>query len=121
MFTADCAEYGHFVTGERAQGMAFSIQTFTAKITLAVSGAISMFLLGAVGFAEGEGAVQTQETVAWLWRMYTVIPVIAGLASFLILLLFYRLRDRDVSVMMKANSGEITREEALSQLSPKAL
>ena len=42
MFIADCAEYGHYVTGQRNQGVAFSVQTFTATI----STAIGMLLLG---------------------------------------------------------------------------
>lgn len=112
MFTADCAEYGHFVTGERAQGMAFSIQTFTAKLTGALAGAIGMFVLGAVGFASGEGAAQTAGTIAWIWRMYTIIPLIAGTVSFLIFLFGYKLRDCDVALMARANAGEISREEA---------
>lgn len=117
MFTADCAEYGHFVTGERAQGMAFSIQTFTAKITVALSGAIGMFMLGAVGFIEGEGAVQTAGTIAWIWRMYTIVPTITGVIAFALILFGYKLRSRDVSLMMKANAGEISREEAISGFS----
>ncbi|MDR1272858.1 MAG: MFS transporter [Clostridiales Family XIII bacterium] len=112
MFTADCAEYGHFVTGERAQGMAFSIQTFSAKLTAALAGAIGMFVLGAVGFVEGEGAVQTVGTIEWIWRMYTILPVIAGAVSFLLLLFGYRLRDCDVALMARVNAGEITEDEA---------
>lgn len=117
MFTADCAEYGHFVTGERAQGMAFSIQTFTAKITVALSGAIGMFMLGAVGFVEGTGAAQTEETISWIWRMYSIVPVIAGVVAVLILIFGYKLRSRDVSLMMQANAGEISREEAIEGFS----
>lgn len=119
MFTADCAEYGHFITGERAQGVAFSIQTFTAKITAALSSSIGMFMLGAAGFIEGEGAVQPQETIDWLWRLYTIIPLVTGVLAFLFLLFFYKLRKNDVALMTKANAGEITREEALAQLTLK--
>ena len=37
---------GHYVTGQRNQGVAFSVQTFTAKFTSAISTAIGMLLLG---------------------------------------------------------------------------
>lgn len=119
MFTADCAEYGHYITGDRAQGMAFSVQTFTAKITAALSSAIGMFVLGSVGFVEGAGAVQTTETIAWIWRMYTLIPLFAGSVAFLMLLFGYKLRNHDVKIMMLANAGEISREEAEKSLSRK--
>lgn len=112
LFTADCAEYGHFVTGERAQGMAFSVQTFTAKITAALSSAIGMFMLGAVGFVEGSGAAQSSGTIVWIWRMYTVVPLVTGILAFALVLSGYRLRSNDVALMMRANAGEISREEA---------
>ncbi|MDR2378051.1 MAG: MFS transporter, partial [Bifidobacteriaceae bacterium] len=120
MFTADCVEYGHFTSGERSQGVAFSIQTFTAKLAGALSSAIAMFALGAAGFVSGEGAPQTADTIAWIWRLYTVIPVIAGVAAFVVLAWGYKLRDRDVVLMMRANAGEITRAEAEAGLSAKS-
>lgn len=119
LFTADCAEYGNFVTGERAQGMAFSIQTFTAKLTGALSGAVGMFVLGLIGFVEGEGAAQTENTIAWIWRLNTIVPVISAVAAFVILASFYRLRTKDVALMMRANAGEITKEEAVEGFSRK--
>ena len=97
--------------------MAFSVQTFTAKLSGALASAIAMFALGAVGFAAGEGAQQTGHTIEWIWRMYTIIPVLSGAASFAILLVCYKLRDRDVALMMRANAGEIPRDEALAGLS----
>ena len=115
MFVADCAEYGHYVTGERAQGMAFSVQTFTAKITIALSGAIGMFVLGAAGFVEGAGAVQSESTVGWIWKLYTIVPVITGSIAVLIFIFGYKLRDKDIPVMMRVNSGEISKAEAKQQ------
>lgn len=112
MFTADCAEYGNFKTGERAQGIAFSIQTFSAKMTMAISSSISMFLLGHFGFVEGTGAMQSAETISGIWYMYSVLPAIAGFVSFLILLFGFKLYGKDVSLMMSCNAGEITKEEA---------
>ena len=112
MFTADCSEYGNYKTGERAQGVAFSIQTFSAKITMALSSAIGMTLLGLFGFVEGAVAQQTPQTIQRIWAMSTVFPAISGAAALLIILLFYKLRDKDIAVMMRLNTGEITREEA---------
>lgn len=119
MFTADCAEYGHFVSGDRAQGMAFSVQTFTAKITTALASAVGMFILAAVGFVEGEGAAQTAQTIDWLWRMNTLIPNISATVALVLLIIFYRLRTKDAALMLKANVGEITRDEAEAQFTRK--
>ena len=114
MFTADCAEYGHFKTGYRAQGMAFSVQTFTAKVTGALSGSIGMFLLGLVGFVEGSGAVQSPQTIHWIWLMWTLVPIISTAAAILMLVFGYKLPTHDATLMAKCNAGEITREEALA-------
>ena len=114
MFTADCAEYGHFKTGTRAQGMAFSVQTFTAKVTGALSGSIGMFLLGLVGFVEGSGAVQSPDTIRWIWLMWTLIPVISLAAAILLIVFGYKLPTEDAKLMAKCNAGEISREEALA-------
>lgn len=117
MFTADCAEYGHFVTGNRAQGIAFSIQTFTAKLTGGLSSTVGMFILGLIGFVSGEGAAQTPETIAWIWRLSALFPAISGTAAFLIILFAYNLKTADVDLMVKANTGEISREEAIAGFS----
>lgn len=119
MFTADCAEYGNFVTGRRAQGLAFSVQTFTAKIVGALSGGIGMFILGLVGFVEGAGAAQSPGTINAIWLMYTIAPVLSGAVSVLILALFYRLPRKDVAVMVQVNNGELPRREAEALLSGK--
>jgi sugar (glycoside-pentoside-hexuronide) transporter len=116
MFTADCAEYGHFMTGKRTQGVAFSVQTFTNKMTAALSASIGMLVLGLVGFAEGEGAIQSPGAIAWIWRLNTIVPLISGSIGFLIILFAYKLKERDVAVMAKANEGEISRDEALASL-----
>ena len=119
MYTADCAEYGNFVSGERAQGVAFSIQTFTAKVTAALSGAVGMFILGAYGFVAGEGAMQSIETISGIWRMYTILPLITGVLAMLVLIIFYKLPQRDVAIMVRFNKGELSRQEAEAQLSKK--
>ncbi len=128
MFTPDCAEYGQYKSGVSATGITFAIQTFSVKITAAVSSSLALFLLGlfnwvsvqASDFAELEalGIQQTPQAIQGLWIVYALIPTI-GLAIAGIFYLFYKLNDRDVQIMAKCNSGEISREEAEAQLSRK--
>ena len=82
LFTADCAEYGQFITGDRAQGVAFSVQTFTTKMITALSASVGMFVLGLVGFVSGEGVAQLPETIDWIWRLNTIAPVFSGVVGF---------------------------------------
>ena len=128
MFTPDCAEYGRYKTGISATGITFAIQTFSVKITAAISSSLALFLLGlfnwvsvqASDFAELEalGVQQSAQAMNGLWIVYALIPTI-GLAIAGICYLFYKLSDKDVQIMAKCNSGEITREEAEAQLSRK--
>ena len=128
MFTPDCAEYGQYVSGISAKGITFAIQTFSVKITGAVSSSLALFLLGLFGWISVEaesfeelaamGIQQTSAALNGLWIVYALVPVI-GMVISTFFYLGYKLNDRDVQIMAKCNSGEITREEAEKQLSRK--
>lgn len=128
MFTPDCAEYGQYKSGTSAKGITFAIQTFSVKITGAVSSSLALFLLGlfswvtveAESFAELEalGVQQSTTAINGLWFVYALVPVIGMIIS-TFFYLGYKLNDKDVQIMAKCNSGEITREEAEQQLSRK--
>jgi Na+/melibiose symporter-like transporter len=111
MFTPDCVEYGLYRTGINASGIAFSIQTFTAKFMTALGTAAGAFVLAAIGYIESEGAAQLPGFEDRLWLAQTIVPALGSLLS-IPFLAAYKLRDKFVQVMAKANSGEISREEA---------
>jgi Na+/melibiose symporter-like transporter len=115
MFTPDCVEYGIYKTGVSASGLAFSIQTFTAKLQVALTATVGALGLSLIGFVEGEGAAQLPGFADKLFFLYMIVPA-AGCFLAIPLLRRYKLRDRDVQVMAKYNTGEISREEAESQL-----
>ena len=117
-FTPDFLEYGTYHTGERAEGVAMSIQTFFGKLISSVAGPLAMLIIAAFGFIEGEYAIQPDSVLTGLWLCITIFPAIGTLLS-LIILRFYKLRDKDVKVMAKYNNGEISKEEAEEHLSAK--
>ena len=126
MFTPDCAEYGQFKSGISAKGITFAIQTFSVKITGAVSSSLALLLLGCFGWISIEAesfeqlaAMNIQQSAAalnGLWIVYALIPVIGMIIS-TFFYLGYRLNDKDVQIMARCNSGLITRKEAEMQLS----
>ena len=128
MFTPDCAEYGQFKSGISAKGITFAIQTFSVKITGAVSSSLALFLLGlfqwisveAESFAQLEtmGIQQSATALSGLWFVYALVPVLGMIIS-TFFYLCYKLNDKDVQIMAKCNSGEITREEAEKLLTRK--
>ena len=128
MFTPDCAEYGQYVSGISAKGITFAIQTFSVKITGAVSSALALFLLGLFRWITVEAesfeelaAMNIQQSAGalnGLWIVYALVPVIGMIIS-TFFYLAYKLNDKDVQIMAKCNSGEITRAEAEKLLSRK--
>ena len=126
MFTPDCAEYGQFKSGISAKGITFAIQTFSVKITGAISSSLALFLLGLFGWISVEAesfeqlaAMNIQQSPAalqGLWIVYALVPVIGMILS-AVFYLGYKLNDRDVQIMAKYNAGEITRAEAEARLS----
>jgi sugar (glycoside-pentoside-hexuronide) transporter len=118
MFTPDCVEYGHYKSGINASGIAFSFQTFSQKLIAAVSAALAGFALAIIGFVSGEGAAQAPEFADRLWVIMTLGPALASAVQLPILLL-YKLRDHDVQIMAKANSGELSRDEAETMFTHK--
>lgn len=100
MFSADCAEYGAYVTGKRNEGVTFSIQTFATKLGSAMSGALGMYIIGWYGFS-GDAIEQTQRTMDGIWNTMTIIPIIGVALGLLIFILFYRLKEEDVEKMIK--------------------
>ena len=130
MFTPDCAEYGYFKSGTEAKGITFAVQTFMAKLTGSIASALGLFILGleSVGWVdvqagsfqelEQSGITQSQHALDVLWLIFMLIPAIGGLLAYIVWC-FYDLKDKDVQIMIDANTGKITREEALSKMSKK--
>ena len=115
LFIADCIEYGQYKTGIRSQGIAFSLKAFVNKMVVALAGAIGMFALSLVGYAEG-GVAQTASTVRGIWALYSLGPAAGAVIAVILMVAGYKLRDADVVLMTRCNKGEITREECEKQL-----
>ena len=119
MLIADTVEYGTYKTGTRAAGISFSLQTFVAKLKNGLMGSVVLLSLSAVGFVEGERAIQPEGVADGVWALFCLFPAAGFSAALVILLLFYKLRTEDVQVMSRYNNGELSREAAEAILSPK--
>ncbi len=121
-------EYARYKTGKDSSGIAFAITSFFNKTTTSIAASLGLFLLGLSGwqtvvansFADLEAAAVVQPASVYpvLWFLYVGLPAIGYLLGVLVIF-FYRLKDKDVELMAKCNGGEITREECDAQLSRK--
>ena len=119
MLVADTVEYGTYKTGTRAAGISFSLQTFVAKMKNSLMGTVVLLSLSAVGFVEGEGAVQPAGVADGVWALFCLFPAVGFAIALVILLAFYKLRTKDVQIMAAYNNGELSREAAEALLAEK--
>ena len=119
MLVADTVEYGTYKTGTRAAGISFSLQTFVSKLKNGLIGSVVLLSLSAVGFVEGENAVQPAGVADGVWGLFCLLPAAGFLVALVLLWKFYKLRTADVQVMSRYNNGEITKEEAESLLADR--
>lgn len=118
LFIADCIEYGQYKTGERNQGVAFSLKAFVNKMVVALAGALGMLSLQLIGYVEG-GVAQTDEVVRGIWGLYSLAPAVGSVIAIVLMLCCYKLRDGDIHAMMDYNRGVISKEECDARLSRK--
>jgi Na+/melibiose symporter-like transporter len=116
-FTPDCVEYGTYKTGKRAESVTFSLQTFIANLSGALSSALIMFAIGLAGFNKDLGIAQPNYAQIMIVGFLTWIPAIGILAQVLLMTFLYKLTDSDVSTMIKYNNAQISREECDGRLS----
>lgn len=119
MLIADTVEYGTYKTGTRAAGISFSLQTFVAKLKNSLIGFVVLLSLASVGFVEGENAIQPAGVADSVWGLFCLLPAVGFSIALVILLLFYKLRSKDVQIMARYNQGKISKEEAESMLAAK--
>ena len=101
LFTVDCIEYGTYITKQRAEGVAFSLQTFTVKLSAAIAGAISGFVLDNIGYTPG--VAQTEQSLQGIWNMYTLYPIFGAVIALVIIWKYYDLKEADVQKMIESN------------------
>lgn len=119
----DTVDYMEWKTGERNEGMAFSLLTFISKLTGSLCTAIATRIMPVIGLVTVELADNSLQLVEsatvntrfWLWALITIIPPVVSLFS-LIPFKFYDLEGeklRTIQEEMMARREEKSR--AVSQ------
>lgn len=114
----DTVDYMEWKTGERNEGVSFSVLTFVGKLTGSASTALGTALLPVIGLtfvknAAGESiAVKGEHTDLFIWALYTCVPYLLGLLS-VIPYLFYDLTGKKLETIrseMKIRREELSKE-----------
>jgi len=78
---ADCVEYGEWRSGNRAEGLVFSVNIFKSKVASGLAGAIPAFFLAWIGYVPN--VQQGASTLHWIAMFYTVMLGVAALLAVL--------------------------------------
>ena len=122
MLIADTTEYGRFKSGTKATGITFALQTTVSKGKAALLQSFAGFGLALVGYDAARVASEIpQEEIVKnrMWAFYIFLPCVGYLLALGILVLFYKLRDKDVQAMTRYNNNEIGYNECMEILGNK--
>lgn len=104
---ADCVDYMELQSGQRSEGVSFSVQTFMAKASAALQGWVCGLLLALFKYAapvmtNGTAVEQIQSaaTMKGLWSMYTIIPALGSILC-VVPLFFYDLKGKKLEDVQK--------------------
>lgn len=80
----DTIDYMEWKTGERNEGVSFSVLTFVNKLTGSVSTSVATAILPYIGLSYKEvngvsTAVKGDHTDLWIWAMFILVPQLLGL------------------------------------------
>ena len=104
-------------TGERNEGVSFSVLTFIGKLTGSVSTSVATAILPVIGLAyvttDGvQSTVKGDSTDLWIWTFYSFIPYVVG-ALGLIPYFWYNLtgeRLKTIRAELKERHDELSKK-----------
>ncbi len=114
----DTVDYMEWKTGERNEGVSFSVLTFVGKLTGSVATSIGTALLPVIGLSfislpNGETAsLKGDNTDLCIWALFTIIPQVLGLIA-AVPYLFYDLKGEKLKKIrsdMKERREELSKE-----------
>ncbi len=99
LFSADFVEYGNYVSGKRAEGISFSVQTLATKFSQAIGAVLAGFMLEKV-YHFVPNVDQSVATMNGIHFMYSMLPTIGMVIGVIIIIFFYKLEEDDVQRMI---------------------
>ena len=82
----ESVDYMEWTTGQRTEGMNFSILTFIGKFNNAIARSLGAFMISMIGYVtSSKNAIvpQSDKTKLRIWAMYTVIPALLGSLAYI--------------------------------------
>ncbi len=95
-FICDAIEYGDYKYGVRDDGLAFSMMSFGVKCATAITGAVGVLLIAAVGYVPDQP--QVPSAVTGINIVVNIVPAVLMAVS-MIIMLWYHLDEKKMGVI----------------------
>ncbi len=92
---ADCIEVSYRKTGKSEEGSLYAIYSFFRKLAQGIGQAVVALGLGAIGFVEGEAAVQPEGFGEDVKNLYFIVLAIGSLIAFLAMKFIYNIGKKE--------------------------
>ena len=92
---ADCIEVSYRKTGKSEEGSLYAIYSFFRKLAQGIGQAVVALGLGAIGFVEGETAVQPEGFGEDVKNLYFIVLAIGSLIAFLAMKFIYNIGNKE--------------------------
>ena len=92
---ADCIEVSYRKTGKSEEGSLYAIYSFFRKLAQGIGQAVVALGLGAIGFVEGETAVQPEGFGEDVKNLYFIVLAIGSLIAFLAMKFIYNIGKKE--------------------------
>ncbi len=92
---ADCIEVSYRKTGKSEEGSLYAIYSFFRKLAQGIGQAVVALGLSAIGFIEGEGAVQAADFGGKVKSLYFILLAAGSLVAFLSMKFIYNIGKKE--------------------------
>jgi len=107
---ADCIEVSYRKTGKSEEGSLYALYSFFRKLSQGIGQAVVSWGLVAIGFVEGENAVQPEGFGEDVTKLYFIVLAAGSLIAFLAMKFIYNISKKDEEEMAMASKSSASAE-----------
>jgi GPH family glycoside/pentoside/hexuronide:cation symporter len=100
---ADCIEVSYRKTGKSEEGSLYALYSFFRKLSQGIGQAVVSWGLIAIGFVEGENAVQAADFGNKVKNLYFIVLAAGSLIAFLSMAFIYNIGKKEEEELAKTN------------------
>jgi len=114
----DAIEWEEWQTGERNEGMFYSLITLLGKVGMAIAQPVGLLILQLTGFKEGQGVVQSPSALLGVRLVMGPLPALLLISGILMAVFYPLTREQHHKVVRELRLRREMRKKKLAEKSP---